>query len=235
MSKNKKSNYTGITELLNIDNYLKNYNLKIVEKFVNDFKSKGPKILDFGAGIGTLSELYFKMTSTKPICIETDIHNQNFLKKKRFEVYNSLENINILFDSIFSCNVLEHIKNDQEVITNLYDNLRKDGLLFLYVPAFQFLYSEMDKSVGHVRRYEKKELIRKVKKSGFKIVYCNYADAIGFFASIIIKFFGYDTNKEIGSKKSLIFYNKIVGLSFFLDNLGFKKFLGKNIVLLAKK
>ena len=74
----------------------------------------------------------------------------------------------------------------------------------------------MDKSVGHVRRYEKKELIRKVKKSGFKIVYCNYADAIGFFASIIIKFFGYDTNKGIGSKKSLIFYNKIVGLSFFL-------------------
>ena len=72
MSKNKKSNYTGITELFNIDNYLKNYNLKIVEKFVNDFKSKGPKILDFGAGIGTLSELYFKMTSTKPICIETD-------------------------------------------------------------------------------------------------------------------------------------------------------------------
>ena len=64
---------------------------------------------------------------------------------------------------------MEHIKNDQEVITNLYDNLRKDGLLFLYVPAFQFLYSDMDKSVGHVRRYEKKELIRKVKKSGLKL------------------------------------------------------------------
>ena len=235
MSKNKKSNYTGITELFNIDNYLKNYNLKIVEKFVNDFMSKGPKILDFGAGIGTLSELYFKMTSIKPICIETDIHNRNFLTKKGFEVYKSLENINILFDSIFSCNVLEHIENDQEVISNLYNNLRKDGLLYLYVPAFQFLYSQMDKSVGHVRRYEKKELIRKVKKSGFKIIYCNYADSIGFFASIIIKFLGYNTAKGIGSKKSLIFYNKIVGLSFFLDNLGFKKFLGKNIVLLAKK
>jgi SAM-dependent methyltransferase len=175
------------------------------------------------------------MTSIKPICIETDIHNQNFLKKKGFKVYKSLENINILFDSIFSCNVLEHIENDQEVISNLYDNIRIDGLLFLYVPAFQFLYSEMDKSVGHVRRYEKRELIRKVKKSGFKIVYCNYADSIGFFASIIIKFLGYDTNKGIGSVKSLIFYNKIVGLSFFLDNLVFKKFLGKNIVLLAKK
>ena len=129
---------------------------------------------------------------------------------------------------------MEHIKNDQEVISNLYNNIRNDGLLFLYVPAFQFLYSEMDKKVGHVRRYEKK-LIRKVKKSGFKIVYCNYADSIGFFASIIIKFLGYDTNKGIGSKKSLIFYNKIVGISFFLDKLGLNKILGKNIVLLAKK
>ena len=235
MSKNKKSNYTGITELFNIDNYLTNYNLKIIEKFVNDFESRGPKVLDFGAGIGTLSLLYFKMTAIKPICIETDRYNQNFLTKRGFKVYGSLKKINLLFDSIFSCNVLEHIKNDQEVISNLYNNIRNDGLLFLYVPAFQFLYSEMDKKVGHVRRYEKKELIRKVKKSGFKIVYCNYADSIGFFASIIIKFLGYDTNKGIGSKKSLIFYNKIVGISFFLDKLGLNKILGKNIVLLAKK
>ena len=105
----------------------------------------------------------------------------------------------------------------------------------MYVPAFKFLYSEMDLKVGHIRRYEKNELIKKVKASGFKIIYCNYADSIGFFASILLKYLGYNSNTGIGSEKSLIFYNKIVGLSFFLDNIGLKKFVGKNIALLAKK
>ncbi len=235
MSKKKNSNYSGVKELFNIDNHLKNYNLKIIQKFSEDFKSKGSKVLDFGAGIGTLSQLYFKMTSIKPICIETDIYNKNVLINKGFKVYDSLENINILFDSIFSCNVLEHIKDDQEIILNLYEHIREDGLLFLYVPAFKFLYSEMDLKVGHIRRYEKNELIKKVKASGFKIIYCNYADSIGFFASILLKYLGYNSNTGIGSEKSLIFYNKIVGLSFFLDNIGLKKFVGKNIALLAKK
>ena len=105
-------------------------------------------------------------------------------------------------------------------------------------PSILFIFNP-----GRVERINQKQEFAKdffygyfnFKKSGFKIVYCNYADSIGFFASIIIKFLGYDTNKGIGSVKSLIFYNKIVGLSFFLDNLVFKKFLGKNIVLLAKK
>ena len=78
------------------------------------------------------------MTSIKPICIETDIYNKNVLINKGFKVYDSLENINILFDSIFSCNVLEHIKDDQEIILNLYEHIREDGLLFCTYQLLNF-------------------------------------------------------------------------------------------------
>ena len=37
------------------------------------------------------------------------------------------------------------------------------------MPAHQFLYGAFDRAVGHFRRYEKRELARKLKKTGFAV------------------------------------------------------------------
>ena len=56
MKKSKKKYvYSGKEELDNSSKFLRNYNLEIVKIFFNHLKSKGSKILDFGAGIGTLA------------------------------------------------------------------------------------------------------------------------------------------------------------------------------------
>tara|TARA_B100001564_G_scaffold344951_1_gene343027 strand:+ start:56 stop:769 length:714 start_codon:yes stop_codon:yes gene_type:complete len=232
----KKYIYSGKEELENSSKFLKNYNSEVVKIFFNHFKSKGNKILDFGAGIGTLSTLYEKMSGIKPICIEIDLENRKYLKSRGFVVFKSIFNSKNNFDAIFSSNVLEHIEDDQKTLNDIYKKLNKDGLLFLFLPAFEMLYSDMDKKVGHFRRYSIHEIKKKLKKAKFQIVYCCYLDSLGFFASFVMKIIGYDEKKGIGSPKSLKFYDKyIIPISFFLDRIGLKFFFGKNLILLAKK
>lgn len=232
----KKYIYSGKEELENSSKFLKNYNSEVVKIFFNHFKSKGNKILDFGAGIGTLSTLYEKMSGVKPICIEIDLENRKYLKSKGFVVLKSIFNSKNNFDAVFSSNVLEHIEDDQKTLNDIYKKLNKDGLLFLFLPAFEILYSDMDKKVGHFRRYSIQDIKKKLKKAKFQIVYCCYLDSLGFFASFVMKIIGYDEKKGIGSPKSLKFYDKyIIPISFFLDRIGLKFFFGKNLILLAKK
>ena len=228
--------YSGKKELENSDKFLKNYNLEVVKIFFNHFESKGSKILDFGAGIGTLSILYEKMSGIKPVCVEIDLENRKFLKSKGFLVFKSIFNSKNNFDAVFSSNVLEHIENDQKTLNDIYKKLNKDGLLFLFLPAFEILYSDMDKKVGHFRRYSMQDIKKKLEKAKFKIVSSSYLDSLGFFASFAMKIIGYNENKGIGSPKSLKFYDKyIIPISFFLDKIGLRFFFGKNLILLAKK
>ena len=228
--------YSGKKELENSDKFLKNYNSEVVKLFFNHFESKGSKILDFGAGIGTLSTLYEKMSGIKPACVEIDLENRKFLKSKGFLVFKSIFNSKSNFDAVFSSNVLEHIENDQKTLDDIYKKLNKDGLLFLFLPAFEILYSDMDKKVGHFRRYSMQDIKKKLEKAKFKIVSSSYLDSLGFFASFAMKIIGYNENKGIGSPKSLKFYDKyIIPISFFLDRIGLRFFFGKNLILLAKK
>ena len=51
-----------------------------------------------------------------------------------------------------------------------------------------------------------------------------------------MKFSGYNRESGIGSIKSLKFYDKwLFPISVFLDKIGFKYLIGKNLILEAKK
>jgi len=53
------------------------------------------------------------------------------------------------------------------------------GCLILLVPAFNFLFSEADRQIGHRRRYSKPQLCAEVTSVGFKIEHCRYYDLLG--------------------------------------------------------
>ena len=205
--------------------------------FVNYLHKKGKtNIVDFGAGIGTLTKIYSKMTKVTPICIEVDKNNLEKLKKLNFKAYEDLFECNEEVDAVFSSNVFEHIENDKEIMKRIYNKLEINGLMAVYLPAFNILHSDLDKLVGHYRRYSRKDLIIKLRDCGFIIEKCFYCDCIGFFASLVIKIVGYNSDKGIGSSKSLIFYDNIIfPISKMLDNLGLKYLFGKNIFVIARK
>lgn len=229
--------YTGYDELVITEKFLKNNNRFIVTNILNKIQlKKNHKILDFGAGIGTLSDIIYQFTKIRPICAEIDQKNKTILRRKKFKVIDNIAYSKTNFDLVFSSNVLEHIEDDIEILKNIRAKLNTNGILYLYLPAMQILYSDFDRSIGHFRRYNKKELISKVQKSGLKVQLCEYSDSIGFFASLLVKFIGYNKNKDfIMDKNKLTFYDKFLfKLSLILDKV-FKNFFGKNIYIVAEK
>lgn len=67
--------------------------------------------------------------------------------------------------------VLEHLPDDEKVLSDLYGLLAPRGTLVLTVPAYPFLWSYFDEASHHVRRYRPAELGRKLAGAGFEIEY----------------------------------------------------------------
>ncbi|MDD5073732.1 MAG: class I SAM-dependent methyltransferase [Candidatus Shapirobacteria bacterium] len=142
------------------------------------------KILDAGCGEGNVSLILAKNhhrvwgidLSKKAIALaEKRAKKLNLEKHATFYIGN-LEKltINKKFDVIFCIEVLEHVRNDEKVIKNLFSHLKSGGLILITVPSKSApLYKlksvkKYDTKIGHLRRYCQKELIEKLKKAGFK-------------------------------------------------------------------
>ena len=234
MQNSKNTKYSGVTEKFNME-VMTNYNNHIVEVALSYFKNV-KKCIDFGAGIGTLALILREKFSINPVCIEIDEDNIDYLKKRKFKFVRNLKSAPSENDLIFSSNVLEHIKDDQNTLNLMKKKLKKNGILFLFLPAKMLIWSGMDEAVGHYRRYEFREIKMKCEKAGFNIKKIHYVDSIGFFASLAIKIFGYNINDGLGSKKSIKFYDKyIFPISKIFDMIGFKYLFGKNLLIIAKK
>lgn len=74
------------------------------------------------------------------------------------------------FDVIGAFDVLEHIKQDEEVLAQMHQATRKGGGILITVPHHRFLWSPVDEFARHVRRYETRELRDKVTRAGFSVV-----------------------------------------------------------------
>jgi len=227
--------YSGLIELQNTENYLNNYNNYIVEQCVRQVE-KPNSYIDFGAGIGTLSEILKIKFGVSPICIEIDEENIKYLEDRNLQNFKNFDDVEGGIDLVFSSNVLEHIKDDVSVLQSIKNKLNSNGYLYLYLPANMLLWSELDVNVGHYRRYSRSEIKRKLRSVGFEIKSVHYADSIGFFASLMMKLVGYDSDNGIGSPTSLKIYDRyILPFSKFFDAIGLKLLFGKNIVAVAKK
>jgi len=66
--------------------------------------------------------------------------------------------------------VLEHIEDDRAFVRHLHDIMRPGGLLYLTVPAFDWLWSMSDVDAMHFRRYSRRTLTA-VLAGGFDVLY----------------------------------------------------------------
>jgi len=236
--------YVGFHQLLDSEIGFKNYRSWIVKRFIklyidNYSGSQPHSILEFGAGTGNLTEIMRRGLSAEYSSVEVDRELRKILKSKKirnFESLDSITNSHSRFTLIFSSNVLEHIQDDVKILRQLNETLEaKFGILILYVPAHRWLFSGLDKSVGHFRRYSKKELKEKVASSGFEVIKVEYTDTLGVIASLAIKLLGYNPENGIGSLRSMYIYDKVLHpISKLLDFIGMKKIIGNNIILVGR-
>jgi SAM-dependent methyltransferase len=236
---NDNPEYSGADILSEIDSNLVNYSRQIVGRFLMFSEISGkdsPRILDFGAGAGSLTEIWREVSNTSPDCIELDPILRMKLQEKGFTAFANLAEINGTYDFIYSSNVLEHIDNDEEVLAQLTTMLSPQGVLGVYVPAFPSLFTDFDKAVGHFRRYRRNELNKKIQNAGARVISSSYCDSVGFFSLAILKFFKFNFNRNPAAPKLMKFYDKfLLPISNLLDWAGFRYLLGKNLLVIARK
>jgi 2-polyprenyl-3-methyl-5-hydroxy-6-metoxy-1,4-benzoquinol methylase len=83
------------------------------------------------------------------------------------------------FDTIVSLNVFEHIEHDDLALNHSWEILEPHGKCVLIVPAHQWLYGTMDRSIGHYRRYTKANLARQLRNTGFRVHQLKYINMLG--------------------------------------------------------
>lgn len=197
-------------------------------KLTSLFKHK--TILEFGAGRGEFINRFSNIKYLTTSALEVDNTYLNILKKKH-KTYGNIRQITKKIDYVFAIDVLEHVKDDTEILTQIYQILKKNGRLFIFVPARTELYSNFDKHIGHYRRYMLEDIKLKVNKVGFSIEKATYHDFLGYFAAVFNKL----TSKGELSSSAVYLYDKyFFPFSMFLEKL-FRCPFGKSIILVAKK
>lgn len=78
------------------------------------------------------------------------------------------------FDIIVASDCLEHLRDDGAALENWFDLLKTGGMLCVFVPAFQSLWSAHDEVNMHFRRYANKELKDKLISKNFTILKSSY-------------------------------------------------------------
>lgn len=151
-------------------------------------------VLEVGAGIGSTTAAMHDSTAHRWICLEPDLCNAKRLKKNTIEqlgfkkthvIAGSLDALakRPIFDCILYMDVLEHIHHDRDQILAAAQLVRGGGHIVVLSPAHQWLFSEFDKSIGHLRRYNKK-LLRSLMPSGWIQVKMAYFDSVGALLSL---------------------------------------------------
>ena len=74
------------------------------------------------------------------------------------------------FDVIGAFDVLEHIEEDEQVLSQIHSALNPGGHVILTVPQHAWLWSAADEYACHARRYSATDLRNKLERAGFSIV-----------------------------------------------------------------
>ncbi|HVA04447.1 MAG TPA: methyltransferase domain-containing protein [Acidimicrobiales bacterium] len=156
----------------------------------------GARVMELGAGTGTMFTCV--VDREHAVGIEPDAT----LFKELEERFGALSNTTLVcgnledgstvdtlreaaLDSAMMFNVLEHIEDDVAALRAIASAVGAGGRLAVFVPAFPSIFGSMDRAVGHVRRYRRRELVAKMEAADFNVVAAHYVNLPGYFAWFI--------------------------------------------------
>jgi ubiquinone/menaquinone biosynthesis C-methylase UbiE len=242
---------------VNDDDYVGHTNLEIFSESYrfNDWMYRQVKlglkesignILEVGSGLGRISEKIVQDVPPTSHITLSDVSvryiqtlRNRFLSRKnvsvvRLDLTNKEDYSKVgyeKYDSIIALNVLEHVKDDEFALHELYKLLKRGGTLIILVPCHKFLYNVIDTNVGHIRRYTKKELRDKINKTSFneeRMYYFNMLGIVGWYINGNVC-----KNARINPSASKC-YDKLVPLLQYLERITFNK-IGLSLVCYLKK
>jgi glycosyltransferase involved in cell wall biosynthesis/phospholipid N-methyltransferase len=139
----------------------------------------GDRVLEIGAGIGNITSRL--LPRDRYLASDLNPHYVHYLRN--FAVgkpYLQVAEIDLGrsgdfagleegFDTVVCLNVLEHVPDPDEALSNMASVLEPGGRLVLYVPCDQRLYSPLDEVLGHRCRYDRAMLSRELTAAGLEV------------------------------------------------------------------
>jgi len=151
----------------------KNYMLFCLEKVIKEYKLT-PPFLDAGCGTGDISR-YVAVKGWQGTAVDfSDVALAQARKKlapfPAVDVYKkSIFDVDGHFGVVFLWDVLEHIKDDEEVLKKISSLLLPGGHLLIVVPSNPREWRWDDDFYGHYRRYTITELGEKLSRAGLSL------------------------------------------------------------------
>ena len=142
-------------------------------------KAGGNSFIEVGCGAGDLSKkLCMRGYTGVGVDYSTEALKQandnlrEFVKTNQYELvegdFMEIEGIEQSKDLALSMMVMEHVDDDFGFITRMKKAVKPGGRVIVAVPGRMDRWSIEDETVGHLRRYEREDLIKLMEKAGFE-------------------------------------------------------------------
>ncbi|MEJ2314805.1 MAG: class I SAM-dependent methyltransferase [Nitrospirota bacterium] len=122
---------------------------------------KSCRILNVGAGTGddlSVIRAFGEVFVVDVLSEALDMIPDGVAAEKKVGDASELDYPDGFFDVVVAFDLLEHVQEDAKAVREIYRVLKPRGKFLFTVPAFDFLFSEHDRRLGHFRRYSKKSL-----------------------------------------------------------------------------
>jgi SAM-dependent methyltransferase len=140
----------------------------------------GSNVLELGAGMGNLTR---HLARRRKRYVATDIDEEHLARlTSRLQHRPNIDTavcdlmrsdqfipFREAMDSVVCLNVLEHIEDDMLGLRNIHSALRPGGRAVVLVPQGAGAFGTLDEALGHLRRYSKEELERKMRSAGLRV------------------------------------------------------------------
>jgi SAM-dependent methyltransferase len=153
---------------------------RCLAKIIGRFTPKGP-ILDVGGGYGFVS-WGLTQAGHAAIVLEPRTDACAVVSERGLPViqgdFRAARARSGALDAVALFDVIEHIKDDGEVLRDIRDSLSDEGYLYLTVPSYPLLWSNVDVAAGHHRRYTPTTMSRLLASCGFQAVFMTHLFSI---------------------------------------------------------
>lgn len=186
----------------------------------------GDCVLELGAGIGNLSgrlmgrRVEYVAAESNPLHLHA-LRNR-FLRTPNVRIAGvaaddvaGIQNLPGAFDTVLCVNVLEYT-DSFDVLRAAREKLNPGGSLIVLVPQGRSLYGPIDKTLGHRRRFSRRDLRTALESNGFHVARMYQLNSAGAAAWW---FFGKVLHRRIINKLALKIFDKTVWFWRRVDGL----------------